>query len=111
MKKIKIDPNKVIRTNPKTVKEGPDVGPLFVMILGFLLGMVLVSLTSCDKTISEKKEKPKTLFKDSKYYSTNVEEYTYGGCEYILVGPYSQRWGSHKGNCENPIHFENKNPR
>jgi tetrahydromethanopterin S-methyltransferase subunit G len=43
-------------------KEGIDIGPLFVMIIGFLLGMVIISLTSCDKTLS----------KDSKYHSTNV---------------------------------------
>jgi hypothetical protein len=44
MKKNKIDLKKVIKVKPKTVKEGPDVGPLFVMILGFLLGMILISI-------------------------------------------------------------------
>jgi hypothetical protein len=44
MKKIKINPKKVIKVRPKTIKEGPDVGPLFVMILGFLLGMILISI-------------------------------------------------------------------
>ena len=41
-------------------KEGIDIGPLFVMIIGFLLGMVIISLTSCDgqkpKTVKEIKE-------------------------------------------------------
>lgn len=80
-------------------KEGPDVGLLFVMILGFLLGMVLIS---CD----EKKEKEiaEELSKDNKYHYRNVDEYTYQGCEYIVVGPANRRWGSHKGNCKNPIH-------
>jgi hypothetical protein len=44
MKKIKINPKKVIKVRPKTIKKGPDVGPLFVMILGFLLGMILISI-------------------------------------------------------------------
>jgi hypothetical protein len=44
MKKIKIDPKKVIRVKPRMIKEGPDVGPLFVMILGFLVGMILISI-------------------------------------------------------------------
>ena len=80
-------------------KEGPDVGLLFVMILGFLLGMVLISC--------EEKKEPEIvieLSKDSKNHSKNVDEYTYQGCEYIAVGPKNRRWGSHKGNCKNPIH-------
>lgn len=46
MKKVKIDPKKVIKVKPKTVEEGPDVGLLFVMILGFLVGMIIVSIIS-----------------------------------------------------------------
>jgi len=37
MKKPKIDLNKIIRVKPKMVKESPDVGILFAMIIGFLL--------------------------------------------------------------------------
>ena len=80
-------------------KKGPDVGLLFAMILGFLLGMVLISC--------EEKKEPEIvieLSKDSKNHSKNVDEYTYQGCEYIAVGPKNRRWGSHKGNCKNPIH-------
>jgi tetrahydromethanopterin S-methyltransferase subunit G len=44
MKKIKIDPKKVIRVKPRMIKEGPDVGLLFAIILGFLLGMILISI-------------------------------------------------------------------
>ena len=76
MKKIKINSKKVIRTNPRMEEEGPDVGPLFVMILGFLLGMVLVSLTSC------KKQKPQ---KETLSEITGATEYTYQGCEYIKI--------------------------
>ena len=44
MKKIKIDPKKVIRVKPRMVKEGSDVGLLFAIILGFLIGMILISI-------------------------------------------------------------------
>jgi hypothetical protein len=92
-------------------KEGVDIGPLFVMIIGFLLGMVLISLTSCDKTISKQIEKPIGLSQKSDDRFKNVTEFTYRGCEYIKIGFGENAWGSHKGNCENPFHFENKNPR
>jgi hypothetical protein len=46
MKKPKIDPNKIIKVKPRMVKESFDGGPLLAMILGFLLGMVLISLIS-----------------------------------------------------------------
>ncbi len=48
MKKPKIDLNKIIRVKPKMVKESPDVGILFAMIIGFLLGMILITLVSCE---------------------------------------------------------------
>ena len=41
----------------------------------------------------------------SKYYDRNYEIYTLEGCEYILIGAGNNRWGSHKGNCKNPIHY------
>jgi hypothetical protein len=102
MKKPKIDPNKVIRTEPRMVKDGPDVGALFAMIIGFVIGMLLITLVSCEEQKSQKQ--PLTEL-------TNVTEITYQGCEYIRIGLGTRTWGTHKGNCKNPIHFENKNPR
>ena len=95
MKKPKIDPNKIIRVKPKMLKESPDAGALFAMILGFLLGMILITLVSCEEQKSQK-EIPAEL--------TNVTEITYQGCEYIKVGLGTRAWGTHKGNCKNPIH-------
>lgn len=40
----------------------------------------------------------------SQYYDQNYKVYTLEGCEYIVVGAGNMRWGSHKGNCKNPIH-------
>ena len=31
-------------------------------------------------------------------------EYSLEGCQYIVVGFGKDRWGTHKGNCSNPIH-------
>jgi hypothetical protein len=42
----------------------------------------------------------------SQYYDRNYEVYTLEGCEYILIGAGNNRWGSHKGNCKNPIHYK-----
>ena len=103
MKKPKIDPNKIIRVKPKMVKEGPDVGPIFAMILGFLLGMILISLVSCEEQKPQIKE-PIGLRQQSDERYKNVTEFTYGGCQYIKVGYGDCAWGSHKGNCTNPIH-------
>ena len=41
----------------------------------------------------------------SQYYSQNYKVHTLEGCEYIVVGNGTARWGSHKGNCKNPIHY------
>ena len=104
MKKPKIDLDKIIRVKPRLAKEGPDVGLLFVMILGFLLGMALISITSCGKQAPQPIEKPIGLRQQSDDRHKNVTEFTYGGCEYIRVGYGQSAWGSHKGNCSNPIH-------
>jgi hypothetical protein len=103
MKKPKIDLNKIIRVKPKMVKEGVDVGPLFAMIIGFLLGMVLMTLVSCEEQ-KPQIEEPIRLRQKSDDLHKNVTEFTYGGCEYIRVGYGQSTWGSHKGNCINPIH-------
>ena len=103
MKKPKIDLNKIIRVKPRMIKEGPDVAPLFTIILGFLLGIVFMSLVSCEEQKSQIEE-PIGLRQKSDDRHKNVTEFTYGGCEYIRVGYGQNAWGSHKGNCTNPIH-------
>ena len=40
----------------------------------------------------------------SQYYDQQYKVYTLEGCEYIVVGYGNTRWGSHKGDCCNPIH-------
>jgi hypothetical protein len=41
----------------------------------------------------------------SKYYDRNYRVYTLEGCEYIVQGVGNSKWGTHKGNCKNPIHY------
>ena len=103
MKKPKIDPNKIIRVEPRMVKEGVDVGPLFTMIIGFCVGMILLTLVSCEEQ-KPQKEISTELSKTTEDYSKQVIECTYEGCEYIKVNLGQSAWGSHKGNCKNLIH-------
>ena len=38
-----------------------------------------------------------------------VEEIVIDGCQYIgQFGGFNTDWGTHKGNCNNPIHIQNK---
>lgn len=80
--------------------------PLFLLILAAL---VIFMVTSCKKADSH------SMFNDtsahryeldstSQYSDRDYRVYTLEGCEYILVGQGNFQWGSHKGNCTNPIH-------
>ena len=40
----------------------------------------------------------------SQYSDQSYKVYTLEGCEYVVSGWGNSRWGSHKGNCKNPIH-------
>jgi len=109
MKKPKIDPNKVIRIEPRMVKEGPEIGSLLTMMVGFTIGMLFILLMSCEGQKSVPVvEPPKELSKTTENYYQRVSEFTYEGCEYIKVGFGKNVWGSHKGNCKNPIHKTNE---
>ena len=54
------------------------------------------------------KSKQMELDTNSQYYDQQYRVYTLEGCEYIVCGQGTTRWGSHKGNCKNPIHNEKK---
>jgi hypothetical protein len=80
--------------------------PLIIVILAAL---VIFMVTSC-KPDNYKDPHQNTsasryeLDSTSKYYDQRYRVYTLEGCEYIVAGSGSSRWGSHKGNCKNPIH-------
>ena len=65
---------------------------------------------SCSERRVHKAPESKRLELDStsRYYDQQYSVYTLEGCEYIVVGYSQLRWGSHKGNCKNPIHNGNK---
>ena len=46
---------------------------------------------------------PKTQILDA-IVRGNIVEITYDGCQYVFFGNGYSSWGSHKGNCNNPIH-------
>lgn len=71
-----------------------------------IASIFFLSLISCNP---EKGENHTTvnrneLVKSSPYYDQQYRTYTLEGCEYIVVSIGNQQWGSHKGNCKNPIH-------
>ena len=82
------------------------IDPRPVIILSALTGLLIVGLiASCaEQTSKPVVESPKELSKTTDNYYQRVVEYTYEGCEYIRVGYGKSIWGSHKGNCKNPIH-------
>jgi len=77
-------------------------------------------LSSCDLGFGEKEDKPnntvskkieiKELDTSIEHYDRYYEVYTLEGCEYIVVSPGNSHftWGTHKGNCKNPIHYKEK---
>lgn len=75
-----------------------------------LLGLVM----SCGPTKKElsqpQQPRDSVLIITNKYqnFNKNVTEYWLEGCQYIRVDYGNTCWGSHKGNCKNPIHIYNK---
>jgi hypothetical protein len=68
------------------------------------LAIVLYSCGPGDRGKKAPESKRFELDSSSHYYDQNYTVYTLEGCEYIKVGIGNTSWGSHKGNCKNPIH-------
>ena len=69
-----------------------------IFLILFIIPVVLISLNSCDPSPEDKLNKPNVI------EVTNYGIYTLDGCEYVKFGHGNFSWGSHKGNCSNPIH-------
>lgn len=77
----------------------------------YILILIATILVSCEDEAS-KYVRPTPTVKGSEaeldtlspLYHTATSIYSYEGCEYIVVGYGESRWGTHKGNCKNPIH-------
>jgi hypothetical protein len=73
--------------------------------------IVLFAMVSCKPEDVQRRKadlESRELDPNSEYYSKQYEVYTLEGCEYIVVGVGKYQWGSHKGNCKNPIHQTQK---
>jgi hypothetical protein len=64
-----------------------------------LLILALV-LSSCVDSGNRPTEPEKIIVNDVNYKVYEIE-----GCEYIVMGYGDSKWGSHKGNCKNPLHI------
>lgn len=74
-------------------------------VMNKLILILSMTLLSCEAKPEEKKNLgANELSKETENYYQRVIEYKYEGCEYIKVGFGKSIWGSHKGNCSNPIH-------
>ena len=72
----------------------------------FILFLTL-GFSACDENNGQKAPLSKRMELDStsRYSDQNYKVYTLEGCDYVVVGYGKDRWGSHKGNCKNPIHY------
>jgi len=61
----------------------------------FIIFVVLMSLNSCNSSVNKTPDVIEV---------TNYNIYTLDGCEYVRFEHGNLSWGSHKGNCSNPIH-------
>jgi hypothetical protein len=77
-----------------------------LFLITFGICSLLATIVSCNENRGPKAPESKRLELDStsRYYDQSYKVYTLEGCEYIVVGYSQLRWGSHKGNCKNPIH-------
>lgn len=68
--------------------------------------LVLVfTMTSCDEPTLSKKKSTETY---GHIGGSPMEEIEYEGCQYIgSFNAVNSDWGTHKGNCTNPIHNQN----
>ena len=70
--------------------------------------LILLLLNACqseqDRQKSIKDSQSTELDSNSTHYNKQFTIYTLDSCQYIVVGHGDYRWGSHKGDCTNPIH-------
>jgi uncharacterized protein YcfL len=68
---------------------------------------ILLLLTSILLFACQSEEERQERIKDNQSTvldSTSTDYYTLDNCQYIVVGAGNSRWGSHNGDCTNPIH-------
>ena len=65
---------------------------------------IVLALSSCSNNKCKQPIQSTELSTTSERYDNRYQIYTLEGCEYIVVGNGYSTWGTHKGNCKNPIH-------
>jgi hypothetical protein len=78
-----------------------------IAYLSLFILFLTLGFSACDEDNGQKAPLSKRMELDStsRYSDQNYKVYTLEGCDYVVVGQGKYRWGSHKGNCKNPIHY------
>ena len=74
---------------------------LYWSIVVIILLCIMTLLVGCT---SREKQKEVGVYNVDTLSHTNYSIYIIDSCEYIIFYGGSSTWGSHKGNCSNPIH-------
>ncbi len=73
-----------------------------------LFWAIVVIISLCIMTLmvgcSEREKQKEISVYDVDTLDTEYSVYIIDSCEYIIFYGGSSTWGSHKGNCSNPIH-------
>ena len=75
---------------------------LFWSIVVIILLCIMTLLVGCT---SREKQKEISVY-DVDTLDTEYSVYIIDSCEYVIFYGGSSTWGSHKGNCKNPIHYK-----
>ena len=78
-----------------------------IAYLSLFIFFLTLGFSACNEDNGQKAPQSKRMELDStsRYSDQNYKVYTLEGCDYVVVGYGKDRWGSHKGNCKNPIHY------
>ena len=75
---------------------------LFWSIVVIILLCIMSLMVGCT---GREKQKEISVY-DVDTLDTEYSIYIIDSCEYIIFYGGSSTWGSHKGNCNNPIHYK-----
>ena len=81
----------------------PLIRMRLLLVVTILLVMIILLFVSCIK------ERPNTkqmdfVMEGNSSYGNKATTIIIDSCEYVFVPFNNASWGSHKGNCKNPIH-------
>ena len=77
---------------------------LFWAIVFIISMMIMTMMVGCSE---RQKQKEVGVYNVDTLSHINYSIYIIDSCEYIIFYGGSSTWGSHKGNCSNPIHERN----